>query len=278
MTRACRGVVLALVVLLSGCKVDLYSSLSEVDANQMLSLLVSSQVDAVKVADKSGGLTLQVEKNDYVRAVEILRQHGFPRRAWRSVDDLFPSGQLVTSPAQEQAKIQFLREQSLERMLNNIEGVIEANVVIAGPSADDSMGKETASPSVSVLVKYSPEVNLKAFSAQLKNLVKNGLPGVTSDRIALIIQPVNYRVIPSGNIADDIPQQTSPESKASVQTTDPATSVGVTDKSHPRISSTLQKAKQATVPGWSLLIFWLVSCSLVVLHSVYKRKRGSALS
>lgn len=261
---------LFLVVLLSGCKVDLYSGLSEVDANQMLSLLASSQVDAIKVADKSGGLTLQVEKDDFVRAVEILRQNGFPRRAWRSVDDLFPSGQLVTSPVQEQAKIQFLREQSLERMLGNIEGVISANVVIAGISSDESGGKNPAEASASVLVKYSPEVNLKAFSAQLKNLVSNGLPGVKPERIALIIQPVDYRIAnPDVFISAASPHATADHKKTVQTSTEPKGEAAA----KPGSSSVLQKAKQMTFSVWGLLIFWVLSCAMVIWHGLRKRRK-----
>lgn len=204
MNRMSRAALLSIALLLGGCKVGLYSNLSEVDANQMLALLASNQIDASKTLDKSGGLTLQVEKSDFVKAVEILRQNGFPRRAYRSVEELFPSGQLVTSPSQEQAKIQFLREQSLERMLGNIEGVISANAVISSlPDGDEKSG---AAPSVSVLVKYTPEVNLKAFSAQIRNLIANALPGVQKERISLIVQPVNYRFASSMQaLPDDAP-------------------------------------------------------------------------
>jgi type III secretion protein J len=113
------------------------------------------------------------------------------------VDELFPSGQLVTSPAQEQAKIRFLREQSLENMLGNIEGVISANVVIADTAGDDNDSDMT--PSASVLIKYSPEVNLRALNTQLKNLIYNALPGVNQDRIALVTQSVNYHFVDGGN-------------------------------------------------------------------------------
>ncbi|WPM83953.1 hypothetical protein QNH14_12555 [Apirhabdus apintestini] len=62
MNRMSRAALLSIALLLGGCKVGLYSNLSEVDANQMLALLASNQIDASKTLDKSGGLTLQVEK------------------------------------------------------------------------------------------------------------------------------------------------------------------------------------------------------------------------
>ncbi|MGE8357613.1 MAG: EscJ/YscJ/HrcJ family type III secretion inner membrane ring protein, partial [Microvirgula sp.] len=71
---------------------------------------------------------------------------------------LFPSGQLVTSPAQEQAKILYLKEQLLEKMLRGMDGVVSAQVSIA-----ESVGQHRREPpslSASVFIKHSPEVNL----------------------------------------------------------------------------------------------------------------------
>jgi len=247
MNRICRVLLLGGVLLLSGCKVDLYSNLSEVDANQMLALLASNQIEGGKKTDKSGSLVLQVEKGDFVKAVEVLRQNGYPRRAYRAVDELFPSGQLVSSPAQEQAKIRFLREQSLERMLGNIEGVISANVVIAGGDSENG-DKSGNSPSASVLVKYSPEVNLRALGGQLKNLIHNALPGVHQDSISLVVQPVDYRFAAS--------QTQTPESVA--------TGAG---SAKPKASGF------AGLPLWALLAFWLVSTLTIVGHGLWTHRR-----
>jgi type III secretion protein J len=216
-----------------------------VDANQMLALLASNQIEGAKKTDKSGSLVLQVEKGDFVKAVEVLRQNGYPRRAYRAVDELFPSGQLVSSPTQEQAKIRFLREQSLERMLSNIEGVISANVVIADSENGD---KSDNLPSASVLVKYSPEVNLRALGGQLKNLIHNALPGVNQERISLVVQPVDYRFV--------APQVQASESVA--------TTAGSA------------KAKDSGFAGlslWTLLAFWLVSTLAIVGHGLWKHRR-----
>lgn len=269
-----RIAILLAMLLLSGCKVDLYSNLSEADANQMLALLMSNQIEARKNADKSGGLTLQVEQSDFVKAVEVLRQNGFPRRVYRSVDELFPSGQLVTSPGQEKAKIQFLREQSLERMLGNIEGVIEANVVIAEPENDSGVREKSVEPSASVLVKHSPGVNLKAFTAQLKNLVLNALPGVKRERISLVIQSADYRFAAPADAPDNASASPlMPEKKTTEGKTGTANSQA---KGEVKIASMLSnevKAAYAEMGIWPLLIFWLCSSAGVVWHGLRKSRK-----
>lgn len=180
--------------ILTGCKTDLYSNLSELDANQMLALLNSNGVDAAKKEDKGKALKIIVEEDDFGRAVEILRQHGLPKKSYKSVEDLFPTGQLVTSPSQEMAKLIFIKEQELSKLLNDIEGVINSDVVISY-NIDKSYAGEVESDdlAVSVLVKYSPETDLKNFSSQIRDLVYNALLGVKRDKISLVMQPVNYR-------------------------------------------------------------------------------------
>lgn len=149
------GCLLAFSVLLAGCKVTLYSDLSEYEANQMLALLMANQIDAAKQKDKAGGLTLQIKKSQFVQAVEILRQNGYPRSKYASVMDVFPSNQLISSPEQERAKMNYLKEQQIEAMLMSIDGVIVARVSI-GSVPPDNLGLETIKPTISVFVKYSP--------------------------------------------------------------------------------------------------------------------------
>lgn len=122
---------LCLLLCLGGCKVDLYSGLVEDEANQMLALLMLRGIEADKDVAGGGDITIRVDKAQFVNAVEVLRQHGLPGKKTDSMEDLFPSGQLVTSPAQEQAKILYLKEQLLEKMLRGMEGVVSAQVSIA---------------------------------------------------------------------------------------------------------------------------------------------------
>lgn len=214
-----RLLLLGLVLLLSGCRVELYSNLSEQEANQMLALLMSNRISAEKVQSKDGTLQLRVDEDHFVSAVETLRQHGYPRKKFVSAEDFFPAGQLISSPVQEKTRISYLKEQSLERMLSNVEGVIAANVSIGQEAAESGLDK-APEPSVAVLVKYSPEVNLKAFSVQLRNLVLSAIPGVKEDRVALMLQPVSPRTLPQApellDVAapDDVAEPVKPSGHA----------------------------------------------------------------
>lgn len=196
MMRGCRiaSVTLAAVAL-AGCKVDLYGNLPEAEANQMLALLMLHHVEAEKQVGKGETATIRVERSQFVNAVELLRQNGLPRRKTASIEDLFPSGQLVTSPAQELAKITYLREQQLEKMLRGIDGVITAQVAIAEEPNPDR--RTPAKPSASVFIKYSPERNLSNREADVRALVLKSVPNLEAPNISVVMQSADYRYLPS---------------------------------------------------------------------------------
>lgn len=179
--------------LLAGCKSELYSKLDETEANQMLALLIYNKIPADKEVAKDG-ISLRVDDDRFVDAVEVLRQNGLPRRKTVTMQDLFPSGQLVSSPEQEEAKLSYLKSQQLEKMLSSMDGVITAEVSVAEPRTAD--GDTPAPTSAAVFIKYSPEVNLPAREAEIRALVRDGIPGLAPERITLTLQRADYRYLP----------------------------------------------------------------------------------
>lgn len=189
---------LLLVLFLTGCKVELYRNLPQDEANQMVALLMLNHIDVNSEIDsKSGKVTLQIEKDKFIDAVEILRQNGYPKTQYIGIEDLFPAGQLVSSPAQEEAKMRYLKEQQLERTLSSMDGVISARVSIAqAENSDSNINNTMPEKSAAVYIKYSPEVNMNGVEAQIRNLIKNAISGLQSDKISLFLQPAEYRYQP----------------------------------------------------------------------------------
>ncbi len=202
------GLVMVLVLLLVGCKTELYRNLPQNEANQMVALLRLNNIEAENQIDqKTGMATLMIDEDKFINAVALLRQNGFPRPKYASIEDMFPSGQLVTSPAQEQAKIAYLKEQQLERTLTNIEGVISARVSIAEPTQDDEFQAQPEK-SASVYIKYSPQANLTTQENQIKGLIQNAIPGLSFDRISVFLQAANYgyQSAPAQESTDNVTQ------------------------------------------------------------------------
>jgi type III secretion protein J len=188
------GCISALALMLLGCKVELYSELSEVEANHMLALLLLRNIDASKETAKGGGVTIKVDKAQFVNAVELLRQDGLPHIKVATLEDLFPSGQLVTSPVQEHAKLLYLKEQQLAKMLQTMDGVIAAQVSIGEGLSQNP--RTPSKPSAAVFVKYSPDRNLLNREMAIKSLIHNSVPNLPIESISVLLQAADYRYQP----------------------------------------------------------------------------------
>ncbi len=193
------GIILALV----GCKEVLYEQVNQQEANEMLALLLGNNISASKAIESSGTVTLYVEKDNFTRAIQILHQYGYPRSRQMTFDQLFPSGQLVTSPSQEQAKLVFFKEQQLENMFNQIDGVITSRVNIATCLSVETCPAGTV-PTASILIKHSPEVNLSQYQSEIRSLVQHSIQHINYQDISVILIPAKYRYIQNVDEAMDL--------------------------------------------------------------------------
>ncbi|EHW7274311.1 type III secretion system LEE inner membrane ring protein EscJ, partial [Escherichia coli] len=84
--------------------------------------------------------------------------------------------------SQENAKINYLKEQDIERLLSKIPGVIDCSVSL------NVNNNESQPSSAAVLVISSPEVNLAPSVIQIKNLVKNSVDDLKLENISVVIK------------------------------------------------------------------------------------------
>ncbi|RQS44921.1 type III secretion system inner membrane ring lipoprotein SctJ [Burkholderia sp. Bp8986] len=199
-----RAITLLMVIFsLTGCKVELYQGLREQEANQMLALLKGRNISSSKSADKNGAVQVDVEESQFAEAIEVLRQNGFPKEHSLSVADVFPSGQLVSSPTQEEAKLAFLKEQDIERMLEALDGsiIVRAGVVLSKPN----VGGPVNNSSASIFIKYSPSDNFRNNEADIRRLVMTAVPNLRAEDITVVLQPASYRFVPHDRPSNALP-------------------------------------------------------------------------
>ncbi len=83
---------MALALALGACKTDLYTKLSEREANEMVALLLDRGIDAARIGVKDGTSTVQVEQTRFAQAVEILKAAGYPQPSFASMGEVFKAG------------------------------------------------------------------------------------------------------------------------------------------------------------------------------------------
>jgi type III secretion protein J len=180
--------IISLFCILAGCKVDLYSELSEEQANEMIALLLQNDIYAEKMIQKGGLVTLRVDENQFASAVNLLKVNGYPKNSYVTSEILFQDSGMVSSPTEEWAKFTYARSQEVAQTLSQIDGVVLARVHIAVPKKITVIDKAQP-PSASVLIKYDPAYDLVSLTPHIKKLVMNSIEGLEYDQVSLVMTP-----------------------------------------------------------------------------------------
>lgn len=193
-----RGLVALLYcVVLTGCKVGLYSRLTEHEANTMLATLSSEGLQASKDRPDDKGWQVSVEEADLGRALEVLRANGLPADRFVSMGDVFQKQGLVSTPSEERMRYIHAVSQELSSTLLKVDGVVAARVHVTVPANDPL--RDTVRPSyAAVFIKHRPEVDLRLMTPAIKELVAHSIDGLTHDNVSLSLFEARKTATPAG--------------------------------------------------------------------------------
>lgn len=200
---------LLLMLLLAGCKTELYSGLPEREANEMLGILLDRGMSAEKVRTKDGSIVLTVEKSDFAQAVRALSERGYPRHEFETMGDVFKSSGLVASPIQERARFIWALSQELSATVAQIDGVLSARVEVVLPN-NDLLARNPAPSSASVFVRYDQRSLVSSLVPQIKMLVANSVEGLTYDKVSVVL-------VPAAQVSEPARITPAPDNAAAIQ-------------------------------------------------------------
>lgn len=192
---ACRAAALCALLLLAGCKTELFLSMPEAEANDVVSILMQAGIPVSKAAAKDGTDTVLVEQGDFARAVALLRQHGLPRSRFQSLGDVFQQSGLVASPTQERARFLWALSQELSSTISQIDGVLTARVQVVLPD-NDLLRREPAPSSASVFIRYDQASAAGKLVPQIKMLVASSVEGLSYEKVSVVLVPVEAQPLP----------------------------------------------------------------------------------
>jgi type III secretion protein J len=177
--------IVLLACLVQGCKTQLYTNLSEREANTMVAALLHQGIPAERVVQKDGRLTVNVAQERFAQAMAILEQAGLPEQTFASMGEVFKSNGLVSSPTQERAQLIYALSEELAHTVSQVDGVVSARVHVVLP--DNDLLKRNITPSsASVFVRYEAGLDINALIPQIKTLVANGIAGLGYDGVSVI--------------------------------------------------------------------------------------------
>jgi type III secretion protein J len=188
--------VASVLILLSGCssKLELYSGVTEREANQMLALLLRAGISAEKTTGKTGA-TISVDSARVPQAVALLNAEGLPRTQYANMGELFGKQGLISSPSEERVRYIYGITQELSRTLSMIDGVLNARVHVVLPG--NSPTESSANPSsAAVLIRYAPSTPIDIQVPKIKELVTNSIEGLAYDHVSVVLVKAEPQEVP----------------------------------------------------------------------------------
>jgi type III secretion protein J len=174
------------LLFLAGCSSELYTKLSEPDANEMLSVLLANNINAEKQPGAEGSFTLVVKDDEVLKALDVLRNAGLPRASRENMGQVFAKSGIVSSPFEERIRYIYALGEDVATTLQQIDGVLTARVHIVMPEKAE-LGQEVKPSSAAVFIKQRPNVDLDFLVPQIRRLVSNAIEGVTFDNVTVVL-------------------------------------------------------------------------------------------
>lgn len=172
------AIVLCTVALCACGRTMLYANLDEQQANQVQGALLAAGIDADKQpADNKKGWSVEVGKDDFPLAMQLLQAKGLPSAPFESMGMVFKKEGFVSSPLEERARYLYAIAQELEHTLEQIDGVVKARVHIALPEPDP-VGDKQKSASASVVVIHDAASELADRETDIKAIVTDAVEGL----------------------------------------------------------------------------------------------------
>lgn len=175
---------------LAGCKTELYSSLPERDANEMVSVLNQAGIEASRERAKGGTFTVSVGSDKTAAAVAALNQRGLPRQSFESLGTIFDAKKMVSTPFEERARFMHAINQELSNSLTRIAGVVSARVHVMLPDASP-LDRNRQTPRASVFVYFQQGASINQHVPVIKSLIMNSVNGMAYEDVAVALFPSN---------------------------------------------------------------------------------------
>lgn len=172
-------------LVLQACNSELYTNLSEREANEMVAVLLERGISADRISQKDGQMTVVVDQSRFAEAVKLLKENGLPKDHFANMGEIFKRDGLVASPLQERAQMIYALSEELSRTVSEIDGVLSARVHVVLPENDPLRHKLVPS-SASVFIRHEAALQINDLIPQIKTLISNSIAGLSYENVSVV--------------------------------------------------------------------------------------------
>lgn len=183
---------LAVIMLLAGCKTEVYQGLTETQANAMMSVLLKNGIEPEKTQTKAG-YTLAVESDRVAQTLELMRDHNLPREDYETMGGIFAAKGMISSATEEKARMTYALSQELSETFSTIDGVLTSRVHVVLETQDMATGKTTPA-SAAVFLRHTPDSQAPNLIPRIQTLTANAVPGLAQERVSVMLVPVRETI------------------------------------------------------------------------------------
>ena len=184
---------LPILMLISACRLDIYTGLEEEQANAMLSVLLKRGIQAEKAPAGKNGYTISVDETELIEALQILRENSLPKDSFASLGTVFAGSGMISSALEENARLTWAISQELSNTFSRIDGVLTARVhVVLG--VNDPLNNIKLPPSATVFLRHNPESIVVNMVADIRKGTASAVPGLNYDNVTVMLVPVRETV------------------------------------------------------------------------------------
>lgn len=216
-----RSLIFSITILgLTACggTVELLRDLPEPEANEVMATLIEAGLQPEKLPGKEGTVSLNIEKNQFARAIALLKSEGLPHEKHANMGDIFRKEGMISSPLEERARYLWALSQELSTTVSQIDGVVKARVHVVLPERGNG-GEPSLPSSAAVFIKHKPGFSYDDAIPQVKKLVSNSIPGLSLEKVTVVVVPGGARTEQSGGPISATTSESLPPEKNSESST-----------------------------------------------------------
>lgn len=192
-------------LVLFGCTMPLQHGLTEEQANEVILLFSKENITASKMKHAEGRevtWTIEINKADAPKAIELLRKHNIPPRKEKGLADVYSQTGMIPTSTEEKAKFLMALSGEISQTLKRIYGVIEARVHIVMPEEKilKTPGEKQAEPTASILLITRAELLkftrgeqqqrwIRQLAEDVKLIVKGSIENLKKTNVEVVVRP-----------------------------------------------------------------------------------------